>query len=160
MNWREAFIEQARSDNRIRKLLNKEGVEYAHQLHYVQMTTEKLARGFLANPQNQPGNTHVGFVRYLQVLKGRPEIRRQLGYKDSAVFTSYVNSLLPLARDVERLAPALAGRTSPNPEYPWQDSHSGDVLVPATFHFPMFSQRDMQMTKLMKLLDSLLEIAI
>jgi hypothetical protein len=100
MDWRQAFIEQARSDNDIRKLLNREGVEYAHQLHYIQMTTEKLARGYLADPRNPPDRTHVGFVRYLKVLKGRPEICRKLGFKDPRAFTSYVNSLLPLAWDV------------------------------------------------------------
>lgn len=159
MDWRQAFIEQARSDNAVRKLLNRQAVEYDHQLHYIQMASEKLARGYLADPRNPPTRTHIGFVRYLRVLKRRPEIRRQLGYKDARVFRSHVDSLLPLAQDVENLAPALAGATGPNPEYPWQDTHTGDVLVPAAFDFPVFSRKGTQMARLVKLLDSLLQIA-
>lgn len=48
MTWREAFLNQARSDAEIRRLLNRERTEYSHQLHYLQMVTEKLAKGLAA----------------------------------------------------------------------------------------------------------------
>ena len=65
---------------------------------------------------------------------------------------------MPLAWQVERLAPALA-TAEPNPEYPWQDSVSGDVIVPAAFDFDAFSPNRPRMAKLIELLDSLLAIA-
>jgi len=50
MTWHEAYMEQARSDYAVRQLLNRARVEYAHQLHYLQMFTEKFAKGFLTAP--------------------------------------------------------------------------------------------------------------
>ncbi len=46
----------------------------------------------------------------------------------------YVQRLLPLVDEIEKLAPALA-HEGPNAEYPWADP-SGAIHVPALFHFP------------------------
>lgn len=43
--------------------------------------------------------------------------------------------LLPLAYEIERLAPALA-QDGPNPEYPWFDK-SGQVFAPVDYLFPL-----------------------
>lgn len=159
MNWREAFLAQARSDAKIRDLLNRKRCEYSHQLHYLQMVTEKLAKGLMATPNNAPpAKTHAAFVRYLQHLKGRPELRRQLGYQDRLVFRSFIDSLLPLAREIERLAPKFTGTTQPNPEYPWQPTPEHEVEVPADFSFPAFDSRSPQMMKLVLLIKNLLRI--
>jgi hypothetical protein len=47
MSWRAAFPIQARSDDNVRKLLNQSKIEYSHQLHYLQMGTEKLVKKLL-----------------------------------------------------------------------------------------------------------------
>jgi len=46
---------------------------------------------------------------------------------------SSVKNLLPLAEEIEKLAPALA-QDGPNAEYPWVDP-SGTIRVPASFQF-------------------------
>ena len=71
MNWRDAFIAQARSDHAIFERLNTPGVEHCHRLHYLQMVSEKLAKGILTRPTqfDPPEPTHAVFVRLLRVLK-------------------------------------------------------------------------------------------
>lgn len=159
MSWRTAFLAQARSDAAIRRLLNRERTEYSHQLHYLQMMTEKLAKSLLASAgPDPPATDHAAFVRCLQVLKGRPELRRQLGYQDRAIFRKYIDSLLPLARQVERLAPNFAKTSQPNPEYPWQPAPDAPVITPAEYRFPGFDPLKPQMIKLVDLIERLLRI--
>ena len=160
MTWRDAFLKQARSDHAIFEKLNDPRVEYSHQLHYFQMTAEKLAKGLLTDPAATiaPATTHAAFVRMLQVLKTRPEIRRQLGFSDASTFRRYIDSLLDMAARIERLAPAHAGLTQPNPEYPWQDPATGEVLVPADFAFSEFNPKSVRMQKLDGLIRALLHI--
>lgn len=124
------------------------------------MTTEKLAKA-VATPtgSREPASaTHVMFVRMLQTIKGRPDIRRQLGFDDTKAFTSFIDSLLDLARRIERLSPDQAGFTSPNPEYPWCPGAGFDVIVPADYAFPQFDPRDPKLNKLHALVRSLLNI--
>lgn len=137
MSWREAIILQAKSENRIRLRLNHPD----------------------PSDDEPPATTHHAFVRLLQVLKHRPEIRHQLGYRDAVVFQSFINSLLDVAGEVERLAPSAAGIGQPNPEYPWRDPTTGGIEFPAGYEFPQFSPGDPRMIKLEKLIDSLLRIA-
>lgn len=160
MSWREAFLKQARSENQIRLLLDDPAIEYSHRLHYLQMVTEKLSKGMMANALDPepPTPTHLAFVRLLQVLKGRPDIRAQLGYSDSAVFRKFINSLLGMAMQIERLSPAAAGPNHPNPEYPWRDQVTGRVLAPADFEFSLFDPTNPKMIKLEKLLNALLQV--
>lgn len=157
MNWRQAFLEQARSDNAVRKLLNDQGKEYSHQLHYLQMTAEKLAKGYESDP-DPPRKTHKALVRTLQTIRKWPPIRKQLGCRCEADVHAFIKSVLPLAERLERLAPALAGPNGPNPEYPWKDGFSGEIRVPASFEFEDFNPRKPQMARLVKLLDILLRI--
>jgi len=161
MDWREAFFCQARSEHAVFARLNRAQVAYSHQLHYVQMVTEKLAKGFLtkAGSAKPPQTTHIALVKMLRVIKGRPEIRKQLGYQNAAEFTGYVDALLPLAHAIERLAPSSAGTTQPNPEYPWEDLSSHQVTAPARFPFPEFDPKKPKMAKMMKLVQQLLWIA-
>ena len=118
MTWREAFLAQARADAKVRELLNRAQAAYSHQLHYLQMVTEKLAKALMCTQNAPPKATHSAFVSGLRSLKGRPDIRRRLGYDNKESFYAFINSLLPLADKLERLAPNFAGFTQPNPEYP------------------------------------------
>lgn len=54
-DWRSSYLTQAKADYAIFRLLEKENSPLCHRLHYLQMTTEKLAKGLL---------TPVGGVRY------------------------------------------------------------------------------------------------
>jgi hypothetical protein len=123
------------------------------------MVTEKLAKGFLAKPGTPPQTKHAAFAKLLRIIKGRPDIRQQLGFGSTAVFAQYVDSLLPLAEAIEGLVPSAAGTTKPNPEYPWEDPASGEVTVPAQFAFPSFDPTNPRMARMMKLVGDLLRIA-
>lgn len=163
MNWHTAFLLQARSDNEIRNLLNRNRVPYAHELHYLQMTWEKLAKGVLMREgETRPSSmlSHRAFVRCLHHIKADPRVRCFLRYKDASSFTGFINSLLPLAEQIERLAPSLAGTTRPNPEYPWKPLGGGAVEVPIMYDFPEFEPYVSQMEKLDMLLNKLLRFYI
>ena len=159
MDWRDAFLRQARSENQIRHRLNAPHVEYSHQLHYLQMVTEKLAKGLLCEPGSRvaPPASHMGFVKFLRVAKQSAAIRDRLGYSSWPPFRAFVDSIMPLARSVEQLAPSSAGMNAPNPEYPWQEPHSGEVIAPADFAFVTFDAADPRMVKLNRLVDRLLK---
>ena len=162
MDWREAFLLQARSDFAVLIKLNKSAVEDCHRLHYLQMAAEKLGKAMLSRPGSMlpPVTTHAAFARMLQVLKSSPEVRRHLGFNDPAIFKRYIDSLLPLAERIERLAPALAGMKQPNPEYPWADAVVGEVFAPAAFAFTEFNPKRAQMIKMMELMQSLLTMGV
>ena len=126
------------------------------------MVAEKLAKAYAADPRSNdpPVLSHAAFVRLLQTTKARPEIRRQLGYEDTASFRQFIDSFLPLAERIERLAPNFAGTTSPNAEYPWRDQASGEVIAPVRFDFPEFSAKSPQMIKLESLIGALIRFGV
>lgn len=161
MSWRTAFLTQARNDNEVRAVVNRARVPYAHQLHYLQMMTEKLAKGYMtaSNAVAPPAFSHAAFVRFLQAIKGRPEIRRSLEYENVVVFRSFIDSLLPVAEQVQGLAPNFAGHTQPNPEYPWRPQPGDDVIAPCEFEFPDFGPGNLRIAKLVRLIEGLLRIA-
>lgn len=160
MDWREAFLRQARSDFALLGRLNDPQVPYCHRLHYLQMTAEKLAKSFLVQPgcADPPRFSHAALVRMLQTLKNRPEISEQLGFPETRVFGRYIDALLPLAREIERLAPSHAGLTQPNPEYPWRHPGTAEIHVPAEFGFQPFDPTNPRMIKIHQILAGLLRI--
>ncbi|HVS70412.1 MAG TPA: hypothetical protein VHQ47_04070 [Phycisphaerae bacterium] len=162
MKWRSAFLRQARSDNAARQHFARVGVEQCHQLHYLQMATEKLAKGMRANDVNRdpPEFTHAAFVNGLRAIRRLPHMWRRLGFKDDAHFAAFINSLLPLAGRVERLAPAFAGKRNPNAEYPWAPASGQHAIAPADFTFPEFDPRNPQVAKLLWLVDNLVNFLI
>ncbi len=163
MDWHEAYLSQARSEHVILRRLSDPEVEYCHRLHYLQMVAEKLAKAMLtpAGSSEPAPASHAVFVKMLQALKGRPEVRRQLRYRDARVFTNYINSLLDLAGRIERLSPDQAGFTQPNPEYPgWKDRSTGQAWAPVEYGFPEFDPRDPRMVKIQQLIGQLLRLSL
>lgn len=146
MNWKDSFLHQARSDydmfNRLNRSKNPE-VQYCHRLHYLQMATEKLAKGYFYNgTQVPPAKTHYALGRLLRIIKGRPDFREHLGYSGNpGAFASYIDSLLPIAWSVEQLAPVGGNFDKLNAEYPWLDN--GLVQCPAEYTYPEFPKTDM-----------------
>jgi hypothetical protein len=157
MNWRVAYFTQAWSDYEVFKKLSTEPRKICHKLHYLQMATEKLAKGFLCSAKgNPPGKTHYLFVRFLKVSKSRPELRRNLGFEhNSRAYTSYIDSLIPVADQIEKLAPVGGNFDKINPEYPWIDDR-GLVNCPAMYHFPEF--RKTELIKIQTLLSNLFRV--
>jgi hypothetical protein len=161
MNWREAFLKQARDDAGVMDELSRAGVAYAHQLHYLQMFSEKLGRGLLlpGGSMDRPEPTHAALVTMLRWVKGQPQIGRRLGYTDKGTFRAFVDSVLPLALEIQALAPAIAGFTRPNPEYPWWPVGGSEPVAPCDYRFPEFDPKGLQMAKLVRLLRDLAFIA-
>jgi hypothetical protein len=140
MIWRTTFFAQAQSDNQVRKLLNRNKAAYSHQLHYLQMATEKLAKSLMTSPTaaEAPTFSHAAFVSRPRAIKGRPEIRARLGFANRTAFFSFIDGLLPLAEQVQQLAPNFSGGVRPNPEYPWKPHPDHEVIVPAEYDFADF----------------------
>ncbi len=157
MTWRKAYFIQAQNDYTIFcEFKQRTDVAMCQKIHYLQMATEKLAKAFLSpHTGAPPPRVHTALVKFLRISKGRPEIRRQLGYGENyQAYCSYIDSLLEVAGKIENLAP-IGDRERPNPEYPWQDN-SGKVISPATYLFPEFSRHEI--VKFQHLTDGLFRI--
>jgi hypothetical protein len=140
--FQDLWWQQTKSDHGILVLLRKQGGAACHQLHYLQMVTEKLAKAYFWRTGAPPPRNHAGFVQFLRSLGGVPQARRQLvastlGFTLFADLQMWINSILPLAYDLERLAPALAN-DGPNPEYPWP--HIAPTNAPVHFSFDVWNR--------------------
>ena len=123
-------------------LLRRQGVAPCHQLHYLQMVTEKLGKAYFWRTGTPPATNHAYFVKFMRRLgSARASERRQIadvfGFGRFEDFQNWSRAVLNLAYDLERLAPALA-QDSPNPEYPWP--RTAPQHVPATFEFHLWTQ--------------------
>ncbi len=117
MTWHEAYLLQARSDWQVFQILQQQPVEECHSLHYLQMVTEKLGKAFLIAGGNAPAKvytSHKAFVRFLQVVAYNSDLQKQLRMTRPQL-RAHIRSLLPIADEIEKLAPALA-RGRPNTE--------------------------------------------
>ncbi len=160
MDWRTALFEQARSDYEMVKLLSRNNAPLCHQLHFLQMATEKLAKGF-GTPRGgpQPPKVHRAFVRLMRSVKGDPHLQRACNCGPGQI-DAYIASLLPVARLIEDLAPAIAN-DGPNPEYPWQASSGvipGGVIAPINYPFPALQFSSRGMVNMLTFLDRCFQI--
>ena len=136
--WAEAYLEQARTDWRMWRLIRNQKLPDCHALHYLQMTCEKLGKAFLiagrSITSDQARNSHVAFKRFLQVASRNPALQRLLEMSASQ-FRAHVHKLLPIADAIERLAPALS-HDGPNTEYPWE-SPNRQIHAPVRYDLPI-----------------------
>lgn len=138
--WHNGYLEQARSDWNAYNILQAAPVPNCHALHYLQMTTEKLGKALLlaygtAN-LDAVRRTHRTFTRFLQIAARNHGLQRELGMTGLQLRT-HIQQLLPIAYEIERLAPALADDGA-NVEYPWE-APPGTINVPASYNFPINS---------------------
>ncbi|MGB0386941.1 MAG: hypothetical protein ACPGWR_19170 [Ardenticatenaceae bacterium] len=134
--WDNAYLEQAKSDWETYQVLSKHSRSACHELHYLQMTTEKLGKAALLRkgiPLEHVRGTHKAFVRALQMASKNRGLQQVFGI-NARQLQAYIRGILPLARQIERLAPALA-IDGPNVEYPWEDPITGNVYAPTSYHF-------------------------
>jgi hypothetical protein len=142
MNDRQSrWFEQVQSDYEVLLLLRRTGARPCHQLHYLQMVTEKLGKAYFWRTNRPPRRGHASFVRFLQALDDRPtaevtRIAKLLGFGRPEGLESWIPVVAPLAYAIERLAPDLA-KDGPNPEYPWP--FNAPVSTPATYEFPVWT---------------------
>lgn len=133
----EQWWKQARSDHRLFVWLRDERSETCHILHYLQMATEKLSKAYLWRSGHAPPRSHTGFVRFLRALRDRNDVDLQriagiFGFGRAEEFVTWIRSILPLAYQLQNIAPAEAG-DGPNPEYPWP--HANPTNAPVTHAF-------------------------
>jgi len=139
-SFQEHWWRQARSDYAILAILRKNGVEACHQLHYLQMVTEKLAKAYFWGSGKPSAKSHAGFVQFMRILGQIPRSKRKqvadiFEFRRFKDFRQWTRSVLPLAYALERLAPALAN-DGPNTEYPWPQAAPAEA--PATFDFDIW----------------------
>lgn len=161
MTWRNAYFVQAQNDYQIfREFKKRTDIAMCQKLHYLQMATEKLAKAFMSAPAGgPPPRVHTVIVGFLRMTKNRPEIRRQLGFGfDQQAYGLYINGLIEVAEQIERLAP-VGNEERANPEYPWIDG-GGDVVCPVHYTFPEFThpQKRHKIAKFEHLTDGLFRI--
>ena len=135
--------QQARSDHALLLRLRRQDVNPCHQLHYLQMVTEKISKAYFWKRGKAPPKSHAGFVQFLRFLGGARSSERQrisdlFGFGRFADFQNWIRTVLPLAYDLERLAPALAQDNGPNTEYPWP--RDAPAFIPATFEFDVWKR--------------------
>ena len=156
MDWRTAYLEQAKSDYAMLLKLNQEEAPLCHRLHYLQMTTEKMAKGFLT-PRGgaRYPKTHNALVAFLKLAEKRPDFRRASKFTSASQFTAYTASLFDIAQKVEDLSPD--GGDHPNPEYPWESQ--GVIVLPSEYPFADLNTQSRKMVKLLEFIDDCFTLA-
>lgn len=151
MDWRTAYFQQAKSDyDMLLRLLKEDDIPSCQILHYLQMTTEKLAKGFLIAPGgSRYPKTHDAFARFVKkYARLNPDLQWACGCVNVSQFGAYLDGLRDLAQRIEDLSPE--GDDHPNPEYPWEQN--GLIIAPISYPFPDLDlrQQSAKMTKLLK----------
>jgi hypothetical protein len=150
-DWRIAFLLQAKAEYDVLVgLSSKKSLPWSHTLHYVQMVSEKMAKGMNCTGQKPPRD-HKALVNFIRAAKSMSALSRTFGFGNQRQFRAYLDGLLPIARAIESLAPR-GDRELPNPEYPWEIS-ANEIAVPSRYGFPGLNSGDSDMAKFMKFLD-------
>jgi len=168
LTWSEAFLRQARSDLSIFALLREQGEDTCHQIHYLQMAGEKLAKSESAEAgrNERPTLTHYGLSKWLQLLSlSNAEVRR-LEFRSIADFNEAKGALVSAAKAVEHLAPKIANDRSKglithslwngvgtNAEYPW-DQGGNLPISPVEYDFNEAELSALRLHRLALVLDA------
>jgi hypothetical protein len=104
-----------------------------HELHYLQMCSEKLAKAYYTAPPRG----HDAFRRFLTDLMSNTRAAIPLGFAGFAGLaglTRWEGSVRRIVGAIEDLAPQIADRRRlPNPEYPWP--RGAETHAPADYSF-------------------------
>ena len=155
-DWRSAYFDQAKSDYRLfQKIIDAEDVPLCQKLHYLQMTTEKMSKGFLTSAGGEKyKNTHDAFVKFVETAADIRNLRDICGFEHKISFKAYIKAFSPLAKEIENLSPE--GDFHPNPEYPWEVS--GRIITPIEYEFPKLKWSENKMKKMLVFLESCFEL--
>jgi len=135
--WQIAFLKQARIEWEAYQRARQSRWPDCLQLHLLQMATEKLGKALLFAGHSKLERlirSHAAFVKFMQVAGNNSNLQARLSMTHSQL-KNHFKRLLPLAYEIESLAPTLA-QDGPNPEYPWLDK-SGRLQVPGEYTFPL-----------------------
>ena len=143
MTESEAFLRQARSDFSIYQLLHEtEGLPKCHELHYLQMNTEKLAKAvrLVFGGSSAAGYSHAAFSKLAGVLRMHRPTAAAMDMEPRA-FRHFIRRTSALMAEIEQLHPQLGAAA--NVEYPWRGrdaSGSSTWHAPIDYHFPITSK--------------------
>lgn len=109
----QVWWEQAKSDHDTFVVIRGLGVAQCDSLHYLQMATEKIAKAYFWRSGSPPPRSHAGFAQFLRFLgqtrsNVRERVARLFTFNRFTDFQNWIRTVLPIAYDLERLAPALA----------------------------------------------------
>jgi hypothetical protein len=76
---------------------------------------------------------------------------RACGHTHKDAYQAYIESLMPLAKTIESLAPA-GNLDQPNPEYPWEQS--GQVIAPCEFVYNDLDFNSIKMIRMIRFIES------
>ncbi len=141
--YQRLWWEQTCSEHSVLLLLRRQGAHACHQLHYMQMVTEKLGKAYFWRTGKPPRKSHASFVKFLQALDDRPDpvrtrIADLLGFGRAQAMESWITTIVSPAYALERLAPDLAGDNGANLEYPWP--RVAPANAPATHTFEVWTE--------------------
>ncbi len=147
IDWRRAYFIQATSDYKVLLLmLRSEDVNLCHKLHYLQMATEKMAKGFLTRQNGSMfPKTHDALVGFMRQARLNAALQGICGIGDKKSYIAYIQALSPLAQTIEDLSPE--GTPHANPEYPWEVG--GKIEIPSEFDFPSINLSEIKMQKML-----------
>lgn len=140
--WANAYARQARCDWRMFELLlGQDNVPVAQVLHYLQMSSEKIAKSYRLTASTltleELRATHVIFAKAFSTWLDSPFGQPLLGRLHDIKAAKQVYRLL--ARETELLAPSSDASSTPqNVEYPWEardDAGRPVVRVPCDERF-------------------------
>jgi hypothetical protein len=113
-----------------------------HELHYLQMCTEKLSKAYY---QTDLRTGHAAFRRFLTDLPSNPNALGPLGFATTADLTKWRGSVKAIVDAIEDLAPAIADKNNlPNPEYPWPKANPTMAPVDHSFAAEVYTRLDVQ----------------
>ena len=140
--WASAFAAQSQSDWQAYDFLAAAThLPACHQLHSLQMACEKIAKAYRCRDKSvnleELLKRHVGFSKFMGSFLTSPSLKE--AYRGRAAQLSEVSRLArALAREIEKLAPAVDRAASPeNAEYPWDFGE--DVISPCHYSYPRLS---------------------
>lgn len=141
-DWATAYAAQSASDLDVFEILAaRKEVPRCHSLHYLQMACEKIAKAYLfrdtATAEARLTSGHVAFTSFINAFFRSAHVKNQYVGKDAHLRLVSTHAS-QLAREIEKLAPAVDAQESPsNAEYPWL---SGDqLIVPCRYDYPNLS---------------------
>ncbi len=136
---------QAQSDYSIFEMLRGKGVNPCHPLHYLQMSTEKLAKASFWSSGTPPPSMHTGFAAMLRRFGSVPAHKQAVvlnvfEFNTYEGYQAYLRAAIPLARAIEQVSPNVV-KDSVNSEYPWP--HADPKHCPVEWNFDVWEQLEL-----------------
>ncbi|HEU4409942.1 MAG TPA: hypothetical protein VFS43_32105 [Polyangiaceae bacterium] len=124
-DWSRAYARQGKADLKVyrelKKLRQASVLEDCHELHYLQMAIEKIARAFLL--KHSRGDRRAYLLSHVAVNDFAGSYMKSPEHKTRFAGQAWLwQQVRLLAGEVERLTPAVERQARPdNVEYPWSD---------------------------------------